>query len=83
MFVSAATAWEIAIKRAFGRLEFPIHRFEEILVAMESESLPMRAAHCIEAGGLPRHHDDPLDRMLIAQARLASAGIHGPGFRSL
>jgi len=30
----------------------------------------MRAAYCIEAGGLPRHHDDPFDRMLIAQARL-------------
>jgi PIN domain nuclease of toxin-antitoxin system len=37
---------------------------------MACESLPMRASHCIEAGGLPRHHDDPFDRMLIAQARL-------------
>lgn len=68
--VSAATAWEIAIRRALGRLEFPIDRFNEVVAVMRLEQLPIRASHAIAAGALPRHHDDPFDRMLIAQARL-------------
>lgn len=35
-------------------------------------SLPITVAHAIAAGGLPRHHDDPFDRMLVAQAQLES-----------
>jgi PIN domain nuclease of toxin-antitoxin system len=69
VFVSAATAWEIAIKRALGRLDFPVERFEEFVSSMGFEPLPMTARHAIAAGALPRHHDDPFDRMLIAQAR--------------
>lgn len=67
--VSAVTAWEIAIKRALGRLTFPIERFDDILVRMGFDALPIQPAHGITAGGLPRHHDDPFDRMLIAQAQ--------------
>ncbi len=36
----------------------------------DSRPLSMTMPHALEAGGLPRHHDDPFDRMLIAQARL-------------
>ncbi|MGI9119067.1 MAG: type II toxin-antitoxin system VapC family toxin [Acidimicrobiales bacterium] len=66
--VSAATAWEIAIKRAAGRLEAP----EDLLDALEANhfaALAITASHAIAAGGLPLHHGDPFDRMLIAQAR--------------
>lgn len=70
VFVSAATAWEISIKRALGRIEFPIDRFETIVTELRCEPLSIRASHAIAAGGLPRHHNDPFDRMLIAQARI-------------
>ena len=70
VFVSAVTAWEIAIKHALGRLKFPIERFDDIMLRMGFDALPILPAHAIAAGGLPRHHDDPFDRMLIAQARV-------------
>ncbi len=68
--VSAAVAWEIAIKRALGRLEFPIGQFDAVLRDSGMEHLPILAAHAIAAGGLPRHHNDPFDRILIAQAQM-------------
>lgn len=72
VLVSAATAWEIAIKQALGRLTFPLERFDAVLDTAGFGQLPVTAAHGIAAGGLPRHHADPFDRMLIAQARIES-----------
>ncbi len=66
---SAASAWEIAIKATIGRLRFPLDRMAEIVSEMGFTPLPMTMAHALEAGALPRHHDDPFDRMLIGQAR--------------
>ena len=68
--VSTASAWEIAIKRARGRLGFPVERFEATMRDMGFDILPILPAHAIAAGALPPHHGDPFDRMLIAQARL-------------
>jgi PIN domain nuclease of toxin-antitoxin system len=68
VFASAASAWEIAIKRALGKLEAP----EDLLPALEAEGirrLPIDFEHAAVAGALPRHHDDPFDRMLVAQAQ--------------
>ena len=70
VLVSAASAWEIAIKRALGRLTFPLEIFDRVLDEAGFEHLPILAAHAIEAGALPRHHADPFDRLLIAQARV-------------
>jgi PIN domain nuclease of toxin-antitoxin system len=70
VFVSAASLWEMAIKAAQGRLTFPVDRMPEIVAEMGFEPLSMTMSHALEAGSLPRHHDDPFDRMLIAQARL-------------
>ncbi len=67
--VSAAAVWEIAIKRALGKLDAPddlIHT----LTATGFEPLPISLEHAAAAGALPRHHEDPFDRMLVAQARL-------------
>lgn len=67
--VSAATVWEIAIKRALGRLDLP----EDYLDHVERSglrSLSTTAEHAETAGALPRHHDDPFDRMLVAQTRV-------------
>ena len=68
VFVSAASVWEIAIKRAAGRLVFPLEQFDDIAMRMGFEVLPIHPAHAVSAGGLPRHHGDPFDRMLVAQA---------------
>jgi PIN domain nuclease of toxin-antitoxin system len=69
IIVSAATAWEIAIKKATGRLEAP----DDLLDALDEndfDQLPITALHALTAGNLPAHHSDPFDRMLIAQAQL-------------
>jgi PIN domain nuclease of toxin-antitoxin system len=67
--VSAATVWEIAIKRAIGKLRFDRPVVAAVL-ALGFEILPVAGVHAEHAGGLPRHHNDPFDRMLIAQAYL-------------
>lgn len=69
VFVSAASIWEIAIKIQIGKLEFDGDPLEEIEASGFLE-LPMTARHSFAAGSLPRHHDDPFDRMLLAQAHL-------------
>lgn len=69
VFVSAASAWEAAIKIALGRLKIPAS-VEAGVLASGFERLPITFAHAEEAGRLPPHHADPFDRMLLAQARL-------------
>ena len=65
--VSAASAWEISIKKALGKLAAP-DDLEHQVDAGGFSPLPISIAHAIAAGQLPRHHEDPFDRMLIAQA---------------
>jgi PIN domain nuclease of toxin-antitoxin system len=67
--VSAATVWEIAIKRAIGKLRFDRPIVAAVL-ALGFEILPVAGAHAEHAGGLPPHHNDPFDRLIIAQADL-------------
>jgi PIN domain nuclease of toxin-antitoxin system len=67
--VSAASAWEVSIKRALGKLIAPSD-LEEQLARHRFSSLPVTVTHALLAGSLPRHHDDPFDRMLVAQARI-------------
>lgn len=74
VFVSAASAWEIEIKRALGKLEAPA----DVMAAIESshfEPLPIELSHAVSAGRLERHHADPFDRMLIAQAMTEQLAI--------
>lgn len=68
VFVSAASAWKISVKRASGKLDAPF----DIAGALERNyfiELPIEIAHAITAGELPQHHKDPFDRMLVAQAQ--------------
>ena len=67
VFVSAASAWEISIKQALGKLEAPSDLVRQIEVH-RFEPLPLTVSHAYAAGALPRHHDDPFDRVLVAQA---------------
>lgn len=74
IFVSAGTVWEIEIKRAAGRLEAP----SDLLQAIQATgfmTLPITAADAEGAARLPRHHGDPFDRMLVAQAQRLDAFI--------
>ncbi len=67
--VSAATAWEISIKKALGKLSVPDDLAEQ-LDRNGMTHLPITVRHAMAAGALPRHHDDPFDRMLVAQAQI-------------
>ncbi len=68
VFVSAVTAWEIAIKKAIGKLSAPDDLADKVRAGGFFE-LPITIADGLLAGTLPRHHDDPFDRMLVAQAQ--------------
>ena len=65
--VSAASAWEISIKQALGRLEMEAD-LAIAIAASGFRELPITIEDALTAGALPRHHRDPFDRMLVAQA---------------
>ena len=69
VFVSAATAWEIAIKKSLGKLTAP-DNYEEELVAHRFTPLDLTTRHALAVEKLPPHHQDPFDRLLIVQAQL-------------
>lgn len=69
VFISAASAWEIAIKHALGRLDFPVAQMGVILDEAGFTPLGIEVQHGVIAGALPPHHHDPFDRMLVAQAQ--------------
>ncbi len=71
VLVSAASVWEAAIKAALGKLEVEGDLVEEI-EANRFLEMPITGRHAQLAAALPRHHDDPFDRLLAAQARLES-----------
>lgn len=67
VYISAAVAWEIAIKKSLGKLDVP-DDLEEMMGANRFLPLPVTIAHALGVLSLPNHHRDPFDRMLIAQA---------------
>ncbi len=69
--MSAISAWELTIKAAIGKLKAP-DDLEAQMHASRFAPLPVTVPHAIAAGKLPRHHGDPFDRMLVAQASLES-----------
>lgn len=74
VFVSAASAWEIATKFRIGKLPQGaalVAKFPEALASQGFDELPITLAHGRAAGSLPGTHRDPFDRMLIAQAMLS------------
>ena len=68
VFVSAATTWEIAVKRASGKLDAP-GDIVSWIADNDFAALSIDVEHAVEAAELPPHHHDPFDRILIAQAR--------------
>jgi PIN domain nuclease of toxin-antitoxin system len=74
VLVSAATVWEIAIKRAMGKLEAPTG-LTGVIDRTGFDVLPITGIDGEHAGMLPLLHRDPFDRMLIAQANRLDALI--------
>jgi PIN domain nuclease of toxin-antitoxin system len=78
-WVSVASVWEIAIKAAAGRLRLPRPPDEWVsqpaLREYGFDTMVIRPAHALTAAALPRHHGDPFDRMLIAQAQIEDLTI--------
>lgn len=69
--VSAATAWEVAIKASVGKLDLPGPADPWFLDACEKSALgwlEVSARHALRVFALPWHHRDPFDRLLVAQA---------------
>jgi PIN domain nuclease of toxin-antitoxin system len=74
VLASAASVWEIEIKRALGKLDAP-DDLVEALASAGFGALPITLDDAARAGRLPPHHRDPFDRMLVAQAGRLDAVI--------
>jgi PIN domain nuclease of toxin-antitoxin system len=68
--VSVASIWEVAIKHRIGKLEVSPIVFRDQSIAAGADLLPVLDPHVIETVQLPILHQDPFDRLLIAQARV-------------
>lgn len=78
LYLSAASAWEIAIKHGLGKLALPEPPETYVPDRMRRsavEGLPVQIAHALEVTRLPLHHRDPFDRLLVAQSRLEKLPI--------
>ena len=72
VIVSAATIWELAIKRSKGKIRLDAD-LTAVVDAAGFASLPVTSADAAAAAELPPHHQDPFDRMLVAQAHRLGA----------
>lgn len=69
IFVSVVTPWEIVIKIRAKKLKIP-KNFAEFIMNGIFKVMPIQITHVLGVGGIPLHHKDPFDRILIAQARV-------------
>lgn len=74
VWVSAASAWEVAIKTSLGRLRLD-ESFAVTVAADDFTELPVTFAHAARLNGLANHHADPIDRLLVAQALVEGATL--------
>jgi PIN domain nuclease of toxin-antitoxin system len=87
VYASAASVWEIVIKASLGKLEISgldLTELPSFIDASGFDELPVVSRHALGVHDLPRHHRDPFDRILIAQARaerLTLASVD-PAFRA-
>ena len=70
VWISAASLWKIAIKHGLGRGDIPVSGQDALRYFQESgyRFLPIEPEHAIAVEGLAAHHQDPIDRILVAQA---------------
>jgi len=83
VYLSAASAWEVAIKVGLGKLTIP-GPLEPAVEESGFEKMPITFAHAAAVTELPPHHGDPFDRMLIAQAQVEGIAVvtHEPRFEA-
>ena len=75
IYVSAATAMEVATKLRIGKLHEAaeaVARFDELVAADGFQRLPVTHFHSLKAGSYGADHRDPFDRLLAAQSELES-----------
>ena len=70
VFVSIASIWELSIKRSLGRLPGIQGTLVDIVRKNELSLLAISAEHAEEVAGIRRHHGDPFDHLLLAQAKV-------------
>ncbi len=73
VYISAASAWEISIKAAKGRLilpEVPSIYLASRMNLYRFHPMPIQIGHALRVFDLPAHHNDPFDRLLVAQSQL-------------
>lgn len=78
LYLSAASSWEIAIKYSVGKLRLPEPPGRYVpsrLEALRVVPLPIEHSHALHVATLPKHHRDPFDRVLIAQAQMENLQI--------
>lgn len=68
VYFSVASLWEMAIKVGTGKLEVDVAVFRAEALATGFIELPVLGRHIEALGGMPQHHRDPFDRLLVAQA---------------
>jgi len=78
IFVSSASAWEIATKYRIGKLSKAknlVENYTQVLAQAGFLELPITTTHALRAGKLPIEHRDPFDRMLMAQSEIEDLPI--------
>ena len=78
ILLSAASSWEIAIKYALGKLPLPAAPSTYVpsrMAASGTTPLVVEHSHALRVAELPAHHNDPFDRLIIAQAQLESLDV--------
>ncbi len=74
VLLSAAVVWEVAIKRSLGKVAVP-NEYLSLLLGAGVRTLAISVEHAAAVEGLPPHHRDPFDRMLVAQAAIEGAAL--------
>ena len=76
--LSVASIWELAIKYQLGKISLPVAPLDCVpsrLETTQTAALGISAAHALRVGVLPRHHRDPFDRMIVAQALIEGVAV--------
>lgn len=78
LLLSAASAWEIAIKHGLGKLQLPESPDRYVpsrMTILRTTALAISHEHALRVAYLPGHHRDPFDRLLVAQAQIEDVAI--------
>ncbi len=78
VFISTASAWELSIKYSLGKIKLPSNIedfFMFIFPKCGFTTIRVEFIHALKVASLPHHHNDPFDRLLIAQAQIEKMPI--------